>query len=79
MEQILNDSITMNPKKFKTNAKCNGCVARIGEQLNQIMQADQWSIDLASADKTLTVSADLPTETIVQAVTAAGFKATLVE
>ena len=65
----------MSVKRFKTNARCSGCVARIGEYLNRIVASDQWSIDLASGDKILTVSADIPTETIVQTLHDAGFKA----
>ena len=34
--------------KFKTNAKCGGCVAAIGAKLNTLMASDDWSIDLAS-------------------------------
>ena len=44
--------------KFKTNAKCGGCVAAIGAKLNK-----------------LTITTDLPAETILSAVSEAGFKA----
>ena len=30
--------------KFKTNAKCGGCVAAIGAKLNTLMASDDWSI-----------------------------------
>ena len=39
--------------KFKTNAKCGGCVAAIGAKLNKLVKEDAWSIDLKSPDKTL--------------------------
>lgn len=61
--------------KFKTNAKCGGCVSAIGAKLNEVINADEWSIDLSSPDKTLEVKADVPSQTIINAVTAAGFKA----
>lgn len=60
---------------FKTNAKCGGCVAAIGEKLNPLVGEGTWSIDLKSPDKTLTVTTDLPAERIIAAVTEAGFKA----
>ena len=60
--------------KFKTNAKCGGCVAAIGAKLNKLVKEDAWSIDLKSPDKTLTITTDLP-ETILSAVSEAGFKA----
>lgn len=37
----------------------------------------QWSIDLSSPDKLLTVKADVSAEKVVEAVRAAGFKAEL--
>ena len=61
--------------KFKTNAKCGGCVAAIGEKLNKLVKEEAWSIDLKSPDKVLTVTTDLSSDTIISAVTEAGFKA----
>lgn len=67
----------MNTMKFKTNAKCGGCVAAIGAKLNKVVKDNEWSIDLKSPDKVLEVTADsvVPAEAIVAAVTEAGFKA----
>ncbi len=31
--------------KFKTNAKCGGCVVAIGAKLNKLVKEDAWSID----------------------------------
>ena len=44
--------------KFKTNAKCGGCVAAIGAKLNTLMASDDWSIDLADPNKVLEVNCD---------------------
>ena len=63
--------------QVKTSAKCAGCVAKIAEQLNAFFTPDQWSVDLSSPDKVLTVTADVPAEKVVEAVRAAGFKAQL--
>ena len=59
--------------QVKTSAKCAGCVAKI----NTFLTPEQWSIDLSSPDKLLTVKADVPAEKVVEAVRAAGFKAEL--
>ena len=40
----------MSTLKFKTNAKCGGCVAAIGAKLNQLVKEDAWSIDLKSPE-----------------------------
>lgn len=61
--------------RFKTNAKCGGCIAAIGEKLNKLVKAEDWSIDLKSTDRTLTITTDLSAETILAAVREAGFKA----
>lgn len=63
--------------QVKTSAKCAGCVAKIGEQLNQFLTPDQWSVDLSTPDRLLTVTADVPANRVVEAVRAAGFKAEL--
>lgn len=65
----------MTTMKFKTNAKCGGCVAAIGAKLNKVVKENEWSIDLKSPDKVLEVTADVPVDTVVAAVTEAGFKA----
>ena len=62
-------------RKFKTSAKCAGCVKAIGEKLNQELSADQWTIDLNSADRVLTVSTEEPSDArIEEPVKSAGFK-----
>ena len=65
----------MKTSKFKTNAKCDGCVARIADKLNEIVPREQWNIDLSTTDRVLTVTADVPDEKIIAVVVAAGYKA----
>lgn len=68
----------MKTMKFKTNTKCGGCVAQVKPFLNKIVPEGQWSIDLNSPDKILTVTSDYPAEKIIEAVKEAGFKAELI-
>ena len=65
----------MKTARFKTNAKCGGCVARIGETLNKIVPAESWSIDLSTPERILTVTSDLSDGEIVRTVEQAGYKA----
>ena len=65
----------MKTARFKTNAKCGGCVARIGEELNKIVPAESWSIDLSTPERILTVTSDLSDGEIVRTVEQAGYKA----
>ena len=64
----------MKTARFKTNAKCGGCVARIGEALNKIVPAESWSIDLSTPERILTVTSDLSDGEIVRTVEQAGYK-----
>ncbi|MCC8143305.1 MAG: heavy metal transport/detoxification protein [Tannerellaceae bacterium] len=61
--------------RFKTNAKCQGCVTAIGNELNKIMRKEEWTLDLFQPDKVLTVTAEVTPEAILHAVTSAGLKA----
>ena len=58
----------METRKFKTNAKCGGC-------LNTAVARNQWDIDLSTPDRVLTITSDLSDDDIVRLVVAAGFKA----
>ncbi len=69
----------MKISRFKTNAKCGGCVARIAPYLNRILKADEWTFDLDSPDKILTVNSDKPDGLIVDAVREAGYRAEKLE
>lgn len=62
--------------KFKTNIKCLGCVAAVTPALNETVGQDNWSVDLQSADRVLTVQVeDDAREPVVAALAAAGYKA----
>ena len=52
----------MKTSKFKTSAKCGGCVAKIGEMLDKVVARDQWNIDLSD-------------DRVIELVKEAGFKA----
>lgn len=67
-------------QKFKTNAKCGGCVAAIGAALEKNgVAAGAWSLDLTLPDKVLTVEGDLAAAEIVRIVAEAGFRAEALE
>ena len=41
--------------KFKTNARCEGCKAKILEAVGRKFPNAEWSMDLENADKVLEV------------------------
>lgn len=65
----------MKTSKFKTTAKCSGCVAKIGEVLDKAVKHDQWNIDLSTPDRILTITSDLSDDRVIELVKEAGFKA----
>ena len=62
-------------RTFKTNAKCAGCVAKIGEKLNHTPGITEWSIDLTNPNRTLHINSSLTDNEIITLVSEAGFKA----
>lgn len=45
----------MKTLKFKTNLKCSGCVAKVKAQMDQAAEIAEWTVDLNSPDRILTV------------------------
>lgn len=61
--------------RFKTNARCAGCTARMAEVLDPKVGKDNWTLDLNSPDKLLTVNSDaMSDDEIVAAISALKFK-----
>jgi len=54
--------------KFKTTLKCAGCQEKVTEGLNNIASIQDWSVDLDSAEKILTVRASEDVEQEVKTV-----------
>ena len=48
----------MNIIKFKSNIKCNGCIAAINDKMNELVGENKWQVDLNSDDRILTVESD---------------------
>lgn len=63
----------MNTFKYKTNMKCDGCVATVTPHLNKLEQTS-WQVDLKNPDRVLTVETNKPSSEIENAVKEAGFK-----
>jgi len=62
---------------FKTNLKCNGCIAAVKPSLDAIEGLSKWDVDLSSPDKLLNVEVDSESisEKIVSAFKEAGYEA----
>jgi len=61
--------------KFRTSLKCGGCVAKITPLLNSMRNVAEWTVDLNTPERVLTVTLkDGDTIPVRKAVAGAGFK-----
>jgi copper chaperone len=66
----------MKTLAFKTNIKCNGCVAKVTPVLQNASGIANWEVNTASPDKVLTIQTEQLTPQEIQAlVQQAGFTA----
>ncbi len=65
--------------QFKTSFKCNGCVNSVRTQLDADPTIKEWSVDLESPDRILTITSnDDITDQIKSIVEKAGHTATAI-
>ena len=66
----------METLKFKTNVKCDACVAKITPHLEKVEGLEDWGVDLKDPERTLTAKVSNGSEEqIVKALSDAGYKA----
>jgi copper chaperone len=62
-------------QKFKTNIKCGGCIQKVKPYLDELKEIKTWNVDLDSPDRTMTVEGELSSESIIRAISSAGYRA----
>jgi copper chaperone len=62
-------------QKFKTNIKCGGCLQKVKPYLDDLKEIKSWNVELDSPDRVLTVEGETSEESIIQAISIAGYKA----
>lgn len=67
----------METAKFKTNIKCNGCIATVTPFLNKTVGENNWQVDLQAPEKVLTVNTDgtVNESEVIRSLQEAGYKA----
>ena len=66
----------MDTLKFKTNIKCNNCVAKVSPYLDESEFISEWNVDLENPDRILTVTGNnISSEYIKETLLKAGYKA----
>lgn len=66
--------ILMGTTKFKTNIKCDGCIAKVTPFLNKSVGEGAWDVDLSHPDKILTVN-DTEEKNVISAIKESGYQA----
>ncbi|TLU98836.1 heavy-metal-associated domain-containing protein [Dyadobacter luticola] len=65
----------METLKFKTNIKCNACVATVTPFLNDDKAIETWQVDLLSPQRTLEVETSRSADEIAGILKKAGYLA----
>jgi copper chaperone CopZ len=70
----------MKTLKFKTSAKCEGCVQSLSGKLNEAISDGSWDFDVTVSPSILTVKTEnLKKEDIISVVEMAGYRIAFIE
>ena len=65
----------METVQFKTTIKCEGCIAKVTPNLDKVVGAGKWQVDIQNPDKILTVNTEAAdAAAVINAVQSAGFR-----
>lgn len=66
----------MSELLFKTNIKCNGCIAKVTPFLDGEKQIQEWKVDLENPDRVLSVKSEkLSSENVIDLLKKSGYTA----
>lgn len=61
--------------KFKTNIKCNGCIAKVAPVLDKEKNINKWNVDLNDPERTLVIEGEIKPEEVQELLGQVGYKA----
>jgi copper chaperone CopZ len=62
-------------KKYKTNIKCDACIAKVTPSLNETAGSGQWHVDITDPRKVLTIEGPVDEAALKQSLEKVGYKA----
>ena len=65
----------MKTLHFKTNIKCSSCIATVSPELSFKDKIKEWSVDITSPEKTLTITTDYSEGEVKELLEKVGYKA----
>ncbi len=69
----------METTKYKTNIKCDACIAKVTPALNEAVGATHWQVDITNPAKILSVEGNSTEAKIKEALGKVGYKAERIE
>ena len=65
----------MQSLKLKSNIKCNGCIAKVGPELDALEGVKNWSVDLEDPSRIVSLEIeDIDVQTIKERVAKVGYQ-----
>ncbi|MCX8492470.1 MAG: cation transporter [Cyclobacteriaceae bacterium] len=64
---------------FKTNIKCDGCIAKVKQSLNEVAGENNWQVDITNPTKILTITGTATATDIIESLNNVGYKAEKLE
>jgi copper chaperone len=65
----------MESMQFKTNIKCDACIATVTPGLNEAVGVDNWQVDITNPSKVLTIHDEQKEAKVKEALAKVGYKA----
>jgi len=65
----------MKDTTFKTNIKCDACVAKVTPYLDEVAGKGGWQVDLKDPERKLRITAEVSEVDVQQALKKAGYNA----
>jgi copper chaperone len=69
----------MEKLHFKTNIKCDGCIAKVKQSLNEVAGENNWQVDVTDPAKILTIIGNTTAAKIIESLNKVGYKAEKLE
>lgn len=64
---------------FKTNIKCDGCIAKVTQSLNEVAGENNWQVDITDPAKILTITGETNAVSIIESLKKVGYRAEQLE
>lgn len=65
----------MKTLKFNTNIKCDACVAKVTNALNNVAGEKNWEVNLQAPERTLIVTSEAKSPDVINALKQVGYEA----